>query len=293
MSVHPCSARRLFLSGLTTLFTAASPAAAEPVKLAATYAISIAGVSLGRGELSVDLTPERYAAVGSGRAIGFLRILVSGEGMVTSRGRIIDGRPTPATFTAFLNDENERTTATMSFEQGSVTDLKAETSASETGRVPVTSEQLHDISDPVAALLVPTSGPLSSEACRRTLRIFDGRRRYDLQLAFKRTDAAKGTQGYQGQVLVCAVTLLPISGHKQDSALVKYLTGGRELELWLAPVAGTQLLAPYRLSVANFVGDLVITATRYDVSSAEEAAPWLRPSLAPGRMAPAASSPRP
>ena len=50
------------------------------------------------------------------------------------------------------------------------------------------------------------------------------------------------------------------------SALVKYLDG-REIELTLAPIAGTRLLAPFRLSVANMLGDIVIEATAFETST--------------------------
>ena len=46
------------------------------------------------------------------------------------------------------------------------------------------------------------------QACNRKLAIFDGRMRYDLQLAFKRLDKVKSEKGYQGTVVVCAVVFL-------------------------------------------------------------------------------------
>jgi hypothetical protein len=42
---------------------------------------------------------------------------------------------------------------------------------------------------------------LSSGVCRHTLAIFDGRMRYDLQLAFKRMDTVKAEKGYAGPVV--------------------------------------------------------------------------------------------
>jgi hypothetical protein len=121
--------------------------------------------------------------------------------------------------------------------------------------------------DPVSAMLVPgRPDALTPAACQRTLPIFDGTRRYDIALAFKRMDKVKTATGYQGPVVVCAAALRPIAGHRADSALVKYLSGGRDLELWLAPIAGTRVLGPYRLSVANLIGDLVIEAVRYEAA---------------------------
>lgn len=272
-SVRPMSIGMIAVA----LATVAPACASAQTKLVSRYTISVAGLAIGHGDLVADIAADRYAAMGSGRAAGFLRILVSGEGRVTARGRMVDGRPDPSGFAAVLDDENERTTVRMGLDAGTVTELSAESTATADDRVPLTDDYLRNVVDPLSAMLVPAAGadPLSADVCRRSLPIFDGRRRYDLNLSFKRIDRARDTQGYAGPVVVCAVALRPIAGHKRDSALVKYLADGRELELWLAPIAGTGVLGPYRLSVANMIGDLVIAATRYE---AEVTAP-LRPSI--------------
>jgi hypothetical protein len=106
---------------------------------------------------------------------------------------------------------------------------------------------------------------VAAEACQRTLPIFDGRRRFDLTLSFKRLDQVKA-KGYAGPAVVCAVAFKAIAGHRVGSPLVKYL-GGREIELTLAPIGGTRLLAPFRLSIANMLGDIVVEATAFAAST--------------------------
>ena len=68
--------------------------------------------------------------------------------------------------------------------------------------------------------------------------------RYDLKLAFKRMDKVTAEKGYAGPVAVCSVSYEPIAGHA-SIPLVKYLSEGREMEMALAPIAGTRLLAPF------------------------------------------------
>jgi hypothetical protein len=276
MSAPAGPARCLFVAVAVTV-AAAAPAFAQ-TRLVSQYSISIAGISIGRGELAADIDEDGYVAQGSGRASGFLRILVSGQAQVSARGRLLDGRPAPTTFSARLDDENEHSVIAMTFDNGGVKALDAESNLAVSDRLPVTAEHRRNVSDPVSALLVPAAEGLAPAACQRTLHIFDGQRRYDLVLTFKRVDTAKAA-GFAGSVVVCTVALKPIAGHKPGSALVKYLTGGRELELWLAPIADTRLLGPYRLSVANLIGDLVIAATSYEATTS---APLpLRPSIAP------------
>lgn len=269
------SAARCFACAAAALVAATvlpSPALAQG-KLTAQYKISVAGISIGRGDFTAQISADRYVAVGSGSAAGFLRILVSGEGTVMAHGVVSNGRLVASYFSATLDEDDDHSTASMSFDNGTVTDLVAESSAPAEDRVPLTEAHRRGVIDPVSAMLVPGGGEtLSPAACHRTLPIFDGRRRYDLVLSFKRMDKVKTEKGYRGAVVVCAAEFRPIAGHRVDSTLVKYLSDGRDLELWLAPIAGTNLLGPYRLSVANLIGSLAIEAVRYESARLPEAA---------------------
>ena len=56
----------------------------------------------------------------------------------------------------------------------------------------------------------------------------------------------------------------PIAGHRANIPLVKYLSEGREIEIALAPIAGTRLLAPFRLSVVSTLANLMIEANQFE-----------------------------
>jgi hypothetical protein len=74
----------------------------------------------------------------------------------------------------------------------------------------------------------------------------------------------RAEKGYAGPVVVCAITFAPIAGYRTSSTLAKYLADGRDIEIALAPIAGTRLLAPFRVSVANMLGNLVVQANRFE-----------------------------
>ena len=243
-------------------------------RLDARYRMSVAGIAIGSSEISVVIVGSDYTAAGSGRASGLLRVLATGEGIVTARGAIVDGRPVPASFTSSTAGDDGTAEARMTLANGDVTELHAEASDAGVARVPVTAEHRKGVIDPLSALLVPVADgePIAASACEHTLAIFDGRRRYDLALAFKRIDKVKTAKGYAGAAVVCAVAFTAIAGHRPDSALVKYLAGGRDVELTLAPITGTRLLAPFRLSIANMLGNIVIEATAFDTAVAPPAA---------------------
>jgi hypothetical protein len=101
------------------------------------------------------------------------------------------------------------------------------------------------------------------EACNRKLAIFDGRMRYDLQLSYKRLDRVRSEKGYQGTVVVCAVTFVPIAGHIPSRPVIKYMVDMRATEAWLAPIAGTRLMVPYQVSLPTPFGQGLMQATQF------------------------------
>jgi hypothetical protein len=245
-----------------------NPARADS-RLAAHYGVSVAGISVGKTDIDVVIGAAEYTGAANGRASGLLRALVTGEGTLSTRGAVTEGRLLPASFSAKTAGDDETSSVTMSIENGDVKDVTAETSAPDAERVALTADHRKGIVDPLSALLVVVGGSgevVAAEACQRTLPIFDGRRRFDLALSFKRLDRVKAAKGYAGPVVVCAVKFRAIAGHRVGSPLVKYLDG-REIELTLAPIAGTRLLAPFRLSIANMLGDIVVEATAFETST--------------------------
>ena len=122
------------------------------------------------------------------------------------------------------------------------------------------------------ATVFPGEDPMTPSACSRNIAIFDGRMRYDLHLAFKRIDHVKAAKGYAGPVLVCAVYFDPIAGHIPDRMAIKYLTGLRSMEAWLAPIAGTSVLVPYRFEIPTPVGLGLLQATQF-VTAAQRTRP--------------------
>ena len=69
------------------------------------------------------------------------------------------------------------------------------------------------------------------------------------------------TKSYKGTVVVCSARWVPVSGHKRNKESVRYMQNNRALEAWLAPIPGTTLLVPYRVSVGTMRGTMVVEAT--------------------------------
>jgi len=254
----------------------AAPDAHAEGKIEARYVATLAGVPVGRGTWTIEVSEDSYTAAATGRTLGLFRVLAGGYGSAAARGLLANGRPVPTNYAVDVNTEKRASIVRMGMNAGVVKDLVAEPPVPPVAdRVPVLDAHRRGVLDPMSAVLMAVSGrkdPLTPEACNRTLPIFDGRGRFDLTLSFKRIEEVKAQAGYQGPVLVCTVAFQPISGHRANRSAIKYLTETREMEIWLAPIAGTRILVPYRASVPTILGAAVLEATHF-VTSAVAAQP--------------------
>jgi hypothetical protein len=269
MMIDSCTVRgAIFATGCVLTLITALGGQAHAESLDASYTISFARIRVGDITATVAFGPTEYAVSARGRAGGLMKALMDGEGSFTTRGSVTDGHPVPTNFTSMIVSNAQTSDVTMALDDGSVKELVA-TPLSSQDRVPVTEANRQGIVDPLTAMLFSSAatGPLSQEACRRTLPIFDGHQRYDLKLTFKRMDNVTADKGYAGPVVVCSLRYEPIVGHVASNTLVNYLSEGREMEIVLAPVAGTRLLAPFRLSVLSMLANLVIEANRFEATA--------------------------
>lgn len=260
--------QRAALAAIVLAWLAASDDTARAQgKLDARYVATLAGVPVGRGAWVIDIAEDQYTAAASGMTTGLLRIFASGQGTGASRGTISAGQPVPTSYASTIASERKNDEVRMVFSGGSVKEFAVEPPVTPNPqRVPVTEAHRRGVADPMTASLnrVPGTGdPVSAEACQRAVSVFDGRLRYDLRLAFKRMERVTAEKGYQGPAVVCAVYFTPVAGFIPDRAAVRYLVEQREMEVWLAPVAGTRVLVPYRFSVPTPLGQAVLQATQF------------------------------
>jgi hypothetical protein len=274
-------------------FCSLGAAAQAEARLNAHFTISMVGVSIGQLSWAVDLNASSYTTSANGKASGALSVLVNGEGLVATRGIIEGDRLRPTFFSSNLIEDGETTGLQMTFENGGVKTLRTDAPLQTRDRIPVSEADRHGVTDPLTAMLIIAppgeKAALVPAHCDRVLPIFDGQRRYDLALSFKRLDSMKIDVGYAGPVLVCAVALKPIAGYRADSMLVKYVGGRRDMEIWFAPIVGSNVIAPARLVMPTLIGTLEIAADRFEVSAIKSTSP----TISPGTPLPPPSAPAP
>jgi hypothetical protein len=235
-------------------------------KLEARYTATLAGIPIGKGAWTVEIRDRQYSALADGRVIGLMRAITRGDGTASAEGAVAGGRLVPAAYAAHTGYDRHISEVRMTLSSGTVTDLVAEPVPPSPDRIALTEAHRHGVTDPMSAALIGISGAgevLSPEACRRTLPIFDGYQRFDLALSFKRMDDAKAEHGYHGPVVVCSVAYRPIAGHRPARYAIQYLMEQRDMEIWFAPIAGTRVLAAFRMYVPTPIGAAVLQAVQF------------------------------
>lgn len=262
-----CRHRRAALF-IAVALAAVSSAAAAQGRLDATYAVTLAGIPIGKGDWTIDITDTHFTAAGTGTTTGLMRVFTGGHGASSGKGTLSNtGQIVTSIFTSSITSGKKTESVRFNVDGGSVKDLKVDPPQdSDDERVPVTEESQTGIVDPMSGSILRTPGTgeaLSPEACQRTVPIFDGKIRYDLQFAFKRMEQVKADKGYAGPVVVCAVYFTPIAGFVPSRAAIRYLTKIRDMEVWLAPIAGTRMLVPFRGQGPTPVGPVVFAAEKF------------------------------
>lgn len=233
--------------------------------LEADYAISLIGIPIGTATLNGAIDAAGYKLSINAKMTGLVGGVTSGRGAGTATGNLVQSRINPASFAITAASSSDTRTIRMALGGSAVQAIDISPPIDpKPDRVPVNDIHKRGIIDPISAFLMPVaaSDPLSAATCNRSLPIFDGAARYDITMSYGGTRVVK-INGYQGNVVVCNVRYVPIAGHRSERKATQFMAGNREISTWLAPIAGTNLVAPVRVSVKTMIGTAVIEATQF------------------------------
>jgi hypothetical protein len=239
--------------------------------LTAHYKLSLAGIGIGQGDWSVEIDKDRYSAKSSGQFIGIWRVLLGPDISAATHGTASQGHLAPTSYVANFSSDDDIEDVRMTFRDGIVSEVEAKPPIpASPDRVPITAADLRGAIDPMTAGLIAVTGTgdvLAPAACQHTLPIFDGTHRFDIALTFKRMDKINAENGYQGPVVVCGMSYRPVAGYNTDAFRVNYIKKTREMEMWLAPIAGTRFLAMSRILIPTMLGTAVLAATQFEAAT--------------------------
>jgi uncharacterized protein DUF3108 len=255
----------LFVGAAMSL--ALTPPAAAQGKVEAQYEATLSGIPVGKGAWTIEIGDDQFSASAFGGTSGLLKAFSGGSGTGASQGRVVNGALVATNYSASTTTSKKSEAIHIILANGNVKEFGIDPEPPvDPERIPVTDAHRRGVFDPMTASLVRVPGngdPLSPEACHGGVAVFDGRMRYELKLDFKRMETVKAERGYRGPVVVCALYFSPVAGYIPDRPVIKYLVAQRNIEIALAPVAGTRVLVPFWLKVPTPLGPAMLEATQF------------------------------
>ena len=245
---------------------AATPADAESVT--ARYQIRAFGLTIGSARLAAEIGDVDYRATLSGGMRGIARVFSDGKGSAEVSGRIVKGKVQPTAYTFRWREDNDDETLQLGFGNGRLQSLQMiPPPKPRKNRVPLTEAHKIGAVDPLSAVLVPARFDDPAAVCNRSVRVIEGRTRFDLILAYERTETVSGgKEGYSGPAVVCSMRYRAVAGHRKDKEDIAKLEAERDMRVWMAPVGDSGVMIPVKLYIRTKKAPLTLTADRFAIN---------------------------
>lgn len=217
-------------------------------------------VAVGEARFSIRFNEAAYELDASGKTVGIVDMVASGSGSAKSSGRIEDYRVIVEKASAEFVEESDVSTLEMEFDDGAVTNVIVNPDERKKKDGPkwvqIAEDQLRSVLDPASTIVVPVAWEKANDpraVCDQRFPVYDGDTRFDIELAYKSTKPVR-TDGYKGWAYVCQLRYIPVAGHEKGERNIEYMAGNEDMEIWLAPMAKTNLYTPIRVEVPTWIG---------------------------------------
>jgi hypothetical protein len=263
----------VLLPAASNAANAPAPAASPASTVAIAYNISFLGVTFGHMDVNTSFAHDTYHAVSSFQTSGLISAFWQSKINATSTGLYKASLFQPSLYDSFYRQsEDKKQQLRLTFGPDGPTNLFADPPYKK-NRYPVSDEQKKASIDPLSAVIYVTAG-VSADAhnpCGVVAPVFDGRRRYDIELTYLHDEQVKLDSGlYEGPAHLCQLHYKQIAGFKP-----KILKEGETfppIYTWLAEfpdknVAKGRVLIPLKGWTKLSWGTLEANVTRYTIDS--------------------------
>src|SRR5262245_21136128 len=239
----------------------AEDAGRATTRVTANYGVYWAGLHFGDVRLVIAVRNADYEMKGDGKSSVMGGLIYEWSGGTTSAGKLGKSGPQPSLYTLSYSGGDKHGNVRISFSGGAVSDVSTLPQKRHNPKnIPVTTEQLHGVLDPMTGAFLRLRPNLSEgdlRICDETIPVFDGKLRFNVVLEPKRQARVEGKnpESYSGLAAVCGVKFVPISGFRPDNRAIRYMSSHSDaIEAWLVPVSDTSLFVPYRISIPTAFG---------------------------------------
>jgi hypothetical protein len=206
------------LLGPNLAFAAGGQAADQAQKPSSQFQASMslyaAGIALGKVDMDATFRGDDYHVVSNLTTSGVVNAFWQSQIQATSTGKISGGKIAPSLYDSFYTGRNAKNQeVSLTYENGMPRLYANPTFPTRGYEVPA--DQQKNTFDPMSTVVALTAAarPEAKNPCGIVLPVFDGRRRYNIELIKEKEADIKMDNGvYKGRVSVCSVKYNQISG---------------------------------------------------------------------------------
>jgi hypothetical protein len=269
-----CSARRIARAAVVAaagaMVISPAPASAAdgwPARVQATYDVNFGGINVGTYEFQSSSEGQSYKLTSNAK-LSLLLGALRWTGTTQASGKLAGEQAKPHTFGFDYQSQSKTGSTQMSFNDDTVTQvLHTPPAKMKDGIIPVQTQHLKGVLDPLSAVLAISRGT-EANPCGRRIPIYDGHQRFDLVMTPKGkvqiADLSHGGQPSTGYV--CRVRYIPIAGHKPDEN-TKYLAQNNDIEIILRAIPAANIFIPHQINIPTIAGAASLVARRVNVTT--------------------------
>jgi hypothetical protein len=239
-----------------------------PSQVAARYRMQFNGFDVGTYDFISRFDGKSYSATGKTK-ISALFGAFTWVGNFAGSGFVESGEPHPSSYEMSYKEGSKLNSVKMGFDGTGVSAIAlVPNKPPNPNAIRLKPENLKNVFDPMAATLA-ISNANASDACNRTIPVFDGRARFDLKLSLKGREAITDERptGQPKELVVCRVKYIPIAGHKPKDFVNPWIDYDH-IEIALRAIPSAGIYVPYRITVPSTLGPAVMDAEAINITAA-------------------------
>ena len=229
------------------------------------YEVQFGNLIVGKAHVFLQTKGDEIFLNTKSKTAGFLNVLYEYEGELNSSSIKENNNWLPKVFstTGTFNDKKRSSKINfqnniVKYKNNPVLDLKKVH--------PIEQSTLNEVIDPVTAFINIIEKINSNKKCDKIFKIFDGRRRYNLQIkalgnTFLKNDRPKS---FNGKVLVCGLKVTPLGGHRLETKWKPNEDKFTDFKIFFGETSSGRTL-PVRMNLERWFGTVIIRLIR-DVS---------------------------
>jgi len=254
---------------------AADQTAAPASHLTLAMALYAGGITLGKVDMDATIIGDKYHAVSNLQTAGIVNALWQSTIQATASGQLSPGHFQPALYDSFYTGRSgHKQEVSLTYDAGNIR-LYADPPYS-LEKYPVSEAQKKGTFDPLSAIVYVISGAGADpkNPCGVTAPVFDGKRRYAIELKREKDVSVSMDNGlYKGPAIQCTARYDQIAGFSQHvlSENASFPVVHAWFEKFPSSITGRDYVVPLRAWADTEYGTVAAVATALKIDGVDKA----------------------